>query len=837
MRSRNLTSDLFKRIFTFILTASVLFGALPVEAQTRRAAPKTVKASQKKAEANEQTTISAETVFPKPANSVMSQPWQSGELPAPLAMPAGNTDEAAAILAQKVAAKTDESVPALLAALQIAGFFVTDKNGQVALAPPDGKGQGLVVNAWEVAGMAKMLGDEKRVSLAELDKSLQSVPLLSELSKNNHNIGALLVEGIKANAANTRNPYLRVWARFIIELGKNSARKYDIGTAKGAAEIELDPVQHFLIMRRLYGDLWGRAELWKARIGIARFENRNEARFVNASYSPAASFGASRRESDKAFLNYNVSFASPVDEPQPDQKKIPCRMDGNAPTVMDAGATVSGVGWDKLLGYLEDAYQGTPTEAAVKKFSLYQAAANIILAYAKFIQSYAALETRIAVEDAEPLIRTRNVIPGARKRLKAEVRMNIGNWQMYNCLRLVMNATTGIDFATLNDGPIGDVGVQWALTEGGGGDYYSNSTGVNRAGEEIVVFAADAPRRIQDKGVGAGPGTKGLRTNNLTYSKTDGQGIAENILEGAPQKNEKNSMRVFEVRKQARVVTSIKLKAGEIKGDSVDVAGQAIAGIPGLITMPLEILYRTSWAASGAAIVPVIDWEECGGRGWSGTISITRRETESWRQDGEKKGVRTTTASAGTSRTYKYEGTINIKTAVGIGTNGYSATNKTVTSINVPLKGDASATSEIVREQESTSYYDDNCGQRNARKTLYNKLRIEETGEGQVIAEGNLAIDLVGNKYRFHITIPPLPGKETRTTLRRPSGYCLPEDNKPQDSASEASIEIEKMPIEIMDGVLDPKNPNVIEGSRSFTSSSGEEIEIRWLFRNCRNPD
>ena len=759
----------------------------------------------------------------------MARSWENGELPTPLPVPPGNVDEVAAVLARKVTAKTDESVPALLTALQMAGFFVTDRNGQAVLAPADGKGQGLVVNGWEVASMAKMLGDGRGVTLAELGDGLESVPLLSRLPQKNQNVGGLLIEGIRANAANTGNPYLRAWARFIIELGRNSAKGYDIEKAGSTSEIELDPVQHLLITRRLYGDLWGQAE--KARfqmLSTAAAADRAEPQFVRVSFGPNRGAASSTTFADlpPAYTNKGTSPA-----PDGDEKQLPCRMDGNAPTVMDAGGTLSGVGWDKLLGYLEDVYEGTPAEAAIKKFGLYQAAANAILAYAKFIQTYAALDTRITAEDADPLIRTKNAIAGARKRLKAEVRMNIGNWQMYNCVRMVMNTTTGLDFATVNDGPIGDVGVQWGLTEGGGGDRYSNSTGLNNAGAQIVGFAADAPRRIQDGGVGAGPGTKGSRTGNLTFTKTDGSGIAENILEGTPQRNAKIG-RVMEVRKQARVVTSIKIKAGEIKGDMVDVAGQAIAGIPGLITMPAELLYRTSWAASGALVIPVVDWEECQG-GWSGTVSITRRKTDSWKQDGEKKGVRTTTASASTLRTYKYEGTIRVENAKAISSGGYTATNKTVSALNIALKGDSNATSEIVWEDEKTSYYHDNCGQRMTKRTLYTKSRQEQSGTGQGIAEGNLFIDLVGNRYRFNIAIPAFGGKDSRTDLRQPSGYCLPEHNKPETTTRENSIEIGFMPISIDDGLLDPKNPNVIEGSRSFTREDGEEIEIRWSFRNC----
>jgi hypothetical protein len=196
--------------------------------------------------------------------------------------------------------------------------------------------------------------------------------------------------------------------------------------------------------------------------------------------------------------------------------------------------------------------------------------------------------------------------------------------------------------------------------------------------------------------------------------------------------------------------------------------------------------------------------------------------------------VKTKTASARTARTYKYEGTISIENAKGITSNGYSAVNKTVAMISVPLKGESEATSSTVWEDESTSYYDDNCGQRMTRRTLYKNNRHEQSGTGKGIAEGNLTIDLVRNVYRFNIAIPGLAGKDTRVNIRRPSGYCTAEANKPQDSSSEGSIEIDKMPIQIDDGVLDPKNPDVIEGSRSFTRSDGEEIEIKWSFRNCR---
>jgi hypothetical protein len=775
--------------------------------------------------------------------AAMSAAWTSGELPQPLALPQGGADEIAAVLAQKVAAKTNESVPALLTALQLSGFFVTDKNGQVALAPPDGKGQGLAINGWEVAGTAKMFGEGKRTTLRDLGERLKSIPHFRQ-----RDVAPLLMDAVRANAESSKNPYLRMWARFILELGKASAGKAD-STAAGAPkseEIEIDAIQHLLLTRRLYGDLWARAERWKARIGTAKVEteirspkpevqspkskvqSRNEVRFIGASFNPREiNSREAKTDSDLAdFGLRTLDFGLVADETPADPKKIPCRMDGNAPTVMDAGATIAGETYGKILELLEELYEDLPAEKAIQKFAMFQAVANIILAYAKFIQTYAALETKIVMEGAPPLIRTKNRVPGARVPLRAEVRMNLGNWQIYNCIRMMMNVTVGIDFATLNDGPLGDVGVTWHLSKGGGRDYYSNSTGISKTEEQIVGITQEGIKRIQDKGVGV----NSLRDAN--YTKTDDKGIGRVILEGTPQRNSKIG-RVFEVAKQAQVYTTIRIKAGEIKGDMVDVIGQALGGVAGTLTMPAELIYRTDWVATAALNVPVTDWEECE-RGWSGSISITRRRTESWKQDGEKQGVRTTTASASTLRKYEYTGTVNIQNAISESSGGVNALNKPVAVGSIYFKGESSATSETIWEGEKTSYYHDSCGQRSTKRVLYTKDRDELKGTAQSIAEGSLSLDLIRNKYRIQVTIPEMPGKMTRTNIRRPSGYCTAKDNEPQDSETGWSQEIERMTIEVDDGVLDPKNPDLIEGSRSYTDSNGDEVEIRWSLRHCR---
>jgi hypothetical protein len=315
-----------------------------------------------------------------------------------------------------------------------------------------------------------------------------------------------LLAGVKTNAENDKNPYLKNWARLIIELGKNSLNKYDIAAGVTAEAVELDAIQHLLMMRRLYGDLWASAEKNSTPEGspaqTGSVNRPRQPRFVGASFSEN-----DFTETENSFgQTHNPAKTGNFIAADSAQSKIPCRMDGNAPTVMDAGAAVADYGYGQFLGYLEDTFEGTPTGTAVKKFAFYQAVANTVLAYAKFIHTYAALEVTLALEDQPPLVRTKDSTPGERKQMQATVKMNIGNWQMYNCIRTVMNVTAGIDFATLNDGPIADVGVNWHINKGGGRGEYSNLTGIGT--DAIVGFAKVGAPRIQDPGTGAGVGTE-----------------------------------------------------------------------------------------------------------------------------------------------------------------------------------------------------------------------------------------------------------------------------------------------------------------------------------------
>lgn len=765
-----------------LLTA--LFLALAVCGQQMFAQTKRAKTVKPKTE-----TTSISLVSEK--NLPMSEVWEKGELPAALPIPAGNADEAIAVLAKKIAAKNAESVPALLTALQMSGFFVTGKDGKTLITPTDGKGQGLTVNGWEVASVAKMLGEGKQTTLTEIEKTLRVVPELK-----NAPVSSLILRGLQANIAGDKNPYLRNWARLIVELGKNSAPGYEISAASEPEKITLDALQNFLIMRRIYGDFYALAEKIKLKTPNSSGEIRQKpARFVNASYL------LSEKTENSSELITSLNKVSDA----------PCQLNGDAPLVLDAVATGLGYGFGALTGFLDGALDGTAAGDALGKYTKVAGIANIILAYAKFLQTYAALETVITLEDAPPLVRTKNAKPGERKKLKAEVRMNVGNWQMYNCLRTAINLA-GIDFAVAVDGAVSGAGVQWHLDEGGAGDFYSNGGGITGK-EQIVGFTQDGGR-IQDGGTSTG--TSGTRIGNATYTKTDGDGIARIILEGSPQKNVKAG-KITPVMKQAKVSTTIKLKAGDLKSDTVDITGQVLGGVPGLITMPLELLYRLDWISTAFLTVPVKDWEECEGSGWTGSITYTRKQTAT-----------------------------NNKTVQRVSGRGVDITSWEMQDVYFALisvtesaeqkgafVGRAAISSAANSTEKRTSNEMNLCSGKKERQEMRGEFSVVSRTSGST---GNVEVSVgistnSDGTYRISMKTPAIKGTASGSSSSSYSGQCYPKEGKNTSSPpSEISIGGQSFGTDLQ--LMDPSDPNHLSGSYSETSF-GVTYTIIWDLRKC----
>ena len=172
-----------------------------------------------------------------PLKNAMSRAFDSGSLPAPLAITEPDPDEAALALAKKIAAQDQNSTAALITALQMSGFSVRAKNGDL-LPNPTTTSQGMALDAWQVAAMAKLYGQHWHMSAADLTTVVQK--LLPGLGKAP--VSDMLLSGI-AQSAQGPQP-LRFWSRVIIDLGLVSANHYEISASNpDPASLQLDAIQ------------------------------------------------------------------------------------------------------------------------------------------------------------------------------------------------------------------------------------------------------------------------------------------------------------------------------------------------------------------------------------------------------------------------------------------------------------------------------------------------------------------------------------------------------------------------------------------------------------------
>ncbi|MBA3514163.1 MAG: hypothetical protein H0T77_07310 [Pyrinomonadaceae bacterium] len=768
--------------------ASLIFSQLPVDGQSRRSGSRerpaagTQRTELPPVSRVEDSRPNSKPVMltSSPKSQKMAAPFRSGKLPEPLRKPPGTPDEVAATLAKQVAAGDDQSVAALATAILTAGFGVRDEDG--AVTQTVSPGQGLVISAWEVAvaAAAKMYGEGRTVTLAEFCDELKLIPALKQAP-----LDTILPEGVRAHARDDRSP-LRFWARFIVELGRQADEPYDLLAGADAKSFRLDAIQSALILRRLFGDFYGFAQRGKqASAGFSK----NNFRVASARWTKADERWQSQlfiRTAMRPGASPQIMKAQAAESTNMLQQASPCGAlgEGDASTILDAAATILTTGWGNLLDYV-----------GAEKYAAFLNVANILLVYAKFIATYAALETEISV-DNPPLVRTKNATAGQCRQLTAKVTMNTGKWENINCFRTALNVATGLDMSLITDGPLKDVEVNWHLKEGG-----------DNNNKQIVGFWNGGPG-IQDAGTYAGiPGQKGLAVGNATRSKTDKNGMAQVYLQGTPQKN--FNYYVLPVMKQAIVRTTIKMKGGDIKGDAVDIAGQALGGVGGLITMPTELLYRTDWASTGTVTVPVKDWKPCDSGAWYGTITYKR--TRKWEGSGEK---------ANNKSYWKEEEiyTANIRLDGKKDANG------------APLAHVNAQASEL-KERGGTG-----------SGACYRVSRQLHQVSGSA-SEATTAFSISANPRSGRYSVSPpaiiVPASGTYTVTSEVKGVCRNPYNRnlnQNDPVKDYNLSPGGPDVEV-EGVIDPNNPYVLDGSKTVTvpAPGGGEIQVivTWHLTRC----
>ena len=503
----------------------------------------------------------------RPAKTrALAAAFRNGKLPEPLRLPAGNIDQQAAALAKAVAAGDDSSTAALHAAILASGYGVRDVDGSVMQTTENG--QGLIFESSEVAATAKLYGEDYGVMLSHLAETFtRSIPELKNVP-----LTTALFEGIRSGAK-SNHPAVRFWARFVVELGKNSAIPFDLLGKVDPTTTRLDAIQVALILRRLSGDL-----VVASKRNAGRFNRSTDDRHSHHAH-PQSNCGATE--------------------------------------IGDLVNDYSALAKTTLFGLLMERVGG---DAA--SYGKVAGIANIVLTVFKFIVSYASLEVEVTMDgEDQELVRTRTKQPGDRRTFTAKLQMDTGKWQMINCLRPELNKA-GLDVDIPESGPLKGVNVVWVMVRGGDSrgwigtlqDLPEILSGNVTYGDGIVFFDAL-------------PGADRSPAKQLTND----EGVSQIYVVGVPQETDLSKRKLTELYKAAAVRVDVQLKPMKITdkkqglSNIMDIVGNAFSFLTGdivggVVGTTAETMYRSNWYSAEPYYFPVKDWEPCKGH-WQGTIT------------------------------------------------------------------------------------------------------------------------------------------------------------------------------------------------------------------------
>ena len=353
------------------------------------------------------TPVDGETRLTPPAGYVaLSAAFNAGRLPEPAALPRGTPDRQAAALASAVFKSDGNSTAALHAAVLASGYAVRRRDG--TLTRTVDPGQGIVLDEFDVAAMAKLYGLGYGATLKHLGDSFRQAPPWKELK-----LEELLLSGLRDAAQSTR-PELKFWAFFVNELGRRSPGPFDLLGEPEPEKVHLDAIQLQFLLTRLAADHAARHQPGTAsalRSDVVR------ASWVREQSAPAAAC------SPTTFGDYAAVAATTI-----------------------FGATVDAMG------------------GAAAKYGQAVQKANFVLMLAKFIATYAMLEQDLSIEGGK-LTRTKTKEAGIQTTLTDRVSIQ-ETWAQYvNCAREILNSG-GLDVTLPESGPVKNVKVWWSIERG-----------------------------------------------------------------------------------------------------------------------------------------------------------------------------------------------------------------------------------------------------------------------------------------------------------------------------------------------------------------------------------
>ena len=716
----------------------------------------------------------------------MAQAFRSGKLPSPLPQPTGTPEQAAAELAKRVMAEDEQSTAALLTAVQMSGFSVRGDDGGLAYDSVK-PGQGIVIDAWEVAALSKLFGDGMHIKLTDLSGAFAS----AFPSLKNAPVANLLVDGLR-RAAQGNQPAMRFWADFIAELGRQSGRYYDlVAPYVDTEKADLDVIQMSLILRRFAADLRIQEQSKKQKGQWDPIRGRD--------WAPAQWEPASYDVDDQPRPYVRDAVWHPERGPrlmlvqEGGGSARPCTISELGNQILDSNAYISGKAFDAVLEYLAEHAE---MEGA-GKYGSATSKANAVLALIKLIAYYACMETDITISGNPPLERTKSIYTnGERRTLTGTVRENTKNWQAVNCTRIALNGAN-LDISLPNDGPVEGVKTQWMLKSGG------TSVSGNQITYPIVEFVfPDGTPLIQ---------TAMVPISNAASPKTNEEGQTTIDLEGVKQREElRNPVPVM---KQAEVNFSVAAKAVTMKQDAIDALGNGVGFNKGLTAGPLtigigglvETALRSNLHLSKTLTIPVKDWVSCDG-GWGGNISYTTT-SQTATTGGDYAGPWTNTQVVTTVNQITLRGEAGVATGWSGSSHGrFSASydsEDTNIIVNPPVKLFGGAVHTIKNKQTAS-------------------------GEGETSVDIHARED---GRYDIQLEGANFPGNGHWSA--RCTGDCAKSTAATdKDSPFAASI----LGMSVTTGKVDPDHQGVLSGSATLenTPTAGATTKVTWSLDQCQ---
>ena len=217
----------------------------------------------------------------------------------------------------------------------------------------------------------------------------------------------------------------------------------------------------------------------------------------------------------------------------------------------------------------------------------------------------------------------------------------------------------------------------------------------------------------------------------------------------------------------------------------------------------------------------------CNG-GVSGKIEVTMKKSEGWTKvtkKGEHISDQYYTGTNDYKWNYDYNAVFNVS-------NSPADTYEDGT-ISATLKGSVNAKASRITDERDNWTTTTDCFPDPPRTAGQNSSSlIKEIGNlNGMIDDGMLQIE--GTRFRLTFGVPEISATRTHRTIVKPFGWCMADANPPSDTNDESQMSFSNEAIEI-EGTIDPKNPNMIEGSKTYTDELGNEVTISWSLQQCK---